>query len=643
MMISHNYIRCASYLAIAAFCMSCSNKNSGIDDRGIAIEDSSAPKQRLELKSTLGYQNYSNYVVTANVYKDNKLHKDCIVVKDDYCGKLLGYRYCTVWPGNIETNPQLIEDMIIPATMTKTAQKFQYSEICDDELFNKPSLNNHIRLMQQFNHDLFASIVLTNNTLISNADVLTHGERESQYYSSASCYGKAKSAFIKDSDYKQAGLSGYHYYIQLRGANPESGGFVIYEIEEKLSNYYTLSGFDCRAIKGHKLTPTSATFKGYTYADLDKLMANRLTYCKSMCKSYDEEGKANGWATEPDSSVTPVSLDDVSTESPKVFVNADVRDSAPAIVPHTDVNNAPTAGNSPAINVQIPDLIPAPAVTNPPETRLVFKRSVKNKKGKIDYLIFDDTELNTPCFVSLLNNQDVLTTTHYCIPYSGIDTQLKHPLDPTKTSRSFENYKFCDNNISIEKRNIPGLAGFFKAFYPTYYASNLARFIDNPFMVRKPISKIRHEYVLFYTSNYEDVCSCDGPDNEGCALSNPLITESEYKKYNLKTGDIFLTPSAAKGEKVLHQYWQVLSSIPEVVCVESGSIDGYVNDFFDEKIIQVRDLSSKDTYVELMPQLTVAMEARTRYCQAVNYTLINEARASNWALIASDSPLLKKK
>ena len=162
-------------------------------------------------------------------------------------------------------------------------------------------------------------------------------------------------------------------------------------------------------------------------------------------------------------------------------------------------------------------------------------------------------------------------------------------------------------------------------------------------MVRKPISKIRHEYVLFYTSNYEDVCSCDGPDNEGCALSNPLITESEYKNYNLKTGDIFLTPSAAKGEKVLHQYWQVLSSIPEVVCVESGSIDGYVNDFFDEKIIQVRDLSSKDTYVELMPQLTVAMEARTRYCQAVNYTLINEARASNWALIASDSPLLKKK
>ena len=125
-MISHNYIRFASYLAIAAFCMSCSNKNSGIDDRGIAIEDSSAPKQRLELKSTLGYQNYSNYVVTANVYKDNKLHKDCIVVKDDYCGKLLGYRYCTVWPGNIEANPQLIEDMIIPATMTKTAQKFQF-------------------------------------------------------------------------------------------------------------------------------------------------------------------------------------------------------------------------------------------------------------------------------------------------------------------------------------------------------------------------------------------------------------------------------------------------------------------------------------------------------------------------------------
>lgn len=632
-MISHNYIRFASYLAIAAFCLSCSNKNSGIDDRGIAIEDSSAPKQRLELKSTLGYQNYSKYVVTANVYKDNKLHKDCIVVKGDYCGKLLGYRYCSVWPGDTEPNPQLLEDMIIPATMTNTIQKFKYNDICNDKLFSTPTLNNHIRLMQQFDHDLFASVVLTNNTLISNADVLTHGERESQYYNSASCYGKAKSAFIKDSDYKQGGLDKYRYYVQLKGANPENGGFVIYEIEEKLSTYYTLSGYDCRATKGHKLTPTSATFKGYTYADIDKLMANRLTYCKSMCKSYDEEGKANGWATEPDSSVTPVSLDDVTADPPKVFVNANIRDNAPAAI------NTPTEGGSPATNVQIPDLIPAPAVTNLPESRLVFKRSVKNKKGKREYLIFDDTQLNTPCYVSLLDNQDVLTTTHYCIPYSGIDTQLKHPLDPTKTSRSFENYKFCDNNISIEKRNIPGLAEFFKAFYPTYYASNLARFIDNPFMVRKPISKNRREYELFYTSNYEDECSCDGPDNEGCALRNPLITESEYKKYNLKTGDIFLTPSAAKGERVLHQYWQVLSSIPEVVCFESGAIDGY----FDEKIIQVRDLSSKDTYVELMPQLTAAMEARTRYCQAVNNTLINEARAGNWALIEDDSPLLKKK
>ena len=627
-MISHKYFHLVSFFAIASFCISCSNKNAGIDERGFAVGE--APKQRLELKSTLGYQNYSNYVVTANVYKDNQLHKDCFVIKDDYCGKLLGYRYCTVWTGNTEPDPKSLDDMILPSLMVKTAQKFPHSQICDDELFSIPLLGNHLRLMQQFNHDLFKSIVLTNNTLISNADVLTHGRSESKYYNSVSCYGKAQSAFIKHSDYEQAGLDGYRYYVQLRGADAGTDGYVIYEIEEKLSTYYTLSGYDCRAIKGHKLTPTTDMFKGYSYADIENLMASRLNYCKSMCKSYDEEGKANGWATEPDASVTPISLDDVSAEPPKVFVNANIK---------TETSNTQ---NVPTPSVQIPELIPAPAVTNPPETRLQFKRSIKNKKGKLEYLIFEDTQLNTPCYVSLLDNQDVLTNTHYCIPYSGMDTQLKHPLDPTKTATTLENYKFCDNHISIEKRNIPGLAGFFKAFTPDYYQSHLKRFLDEPFQIHKPVSRQRKSHEIYYHSNYEDSCACDGPSNEGCALQNPFITEAEYQKYHLKPGDIFLTASAAKGEKVLHQYWQILTGTPETICYEYGGPDGYVDDYFEEKIVQVRDLSSKDTYVELMPRLSTAMSTRSSYCKAVNNTLINEARAGNWALIEAGSPLLKK-
>ncbi len=69
-MISHKYFHLVSFFAIASFCISCSNKNAGIDERGFAVGE--APKQRLERKSTRGYENYSNYVVTANVYKANQ-------------------------------------------------------------------------------------------------------------------------------------------------------------------------------------------------------------------------------------------------------------------------------------------------------------------------------------------------------------------------------------------------------------------------------------------------------------------------------------------------------------------------------------------------------------------------------------------
>jgi hypothetical protein len=320
----------------------------------------------------------------------------------------------------------------------------------------------------------------------------------------------------------------------------------------------------------------------------------------------------------------------------------------------------------------VPTLIPAPAVTNPPEQRLKFKKSLKTKKGKVEYLIFRDSQLNTDCYVSMLGNQEVLNDAHYCIPFSGDVKLLTHPTALTKTAESFKHYTYC-TNISFEKRNIPGLAGFFEAFNPSYYNSNLKRFIDNPFQITKPQNNDKktdncggtcrpHEVECvqnFYSQTPDYACNLGEANRSGqlttdmldtCKLNNPFITFNQYKQYNLKPGDVFLTSSAKQGERVLHQYWQVFdmnsldyqfNGTPEYVW-EYNTCRNTIGQY-GEPIVQVRDLSSKDTYDVLYTPIMQGMKVRDDYCKAFNNTLINEARAGHYALIDASSPLLKKK
>ena len=104
---------------------------------------------------------------------------------------------------------------------------------------------------------------------------------------------------------------------------------------------------------------------------------------------------------------------------------------------------------------------------------------------------------------------------------------------------------------------------------------------------------------------------------------------------------VFLTASAAKGEKKLHQYWQIITDIPQTICECENNGQG--NCVALDNTIQVKDLSSKETYEVLMPQIRSGMPARNQYCEAVNNTFINEARSGNWARVDHNSPLMKMK
>ncbi len=335
----------------------------------------------------------------------------------------------------------------------------------------------------------------------------------------------------------------------------------------------------------------------------------------------------------------------------------------------------PTPVPAPQANAgipSIPSLVPAPSVTIPPEQRLTFKKSLKAKKGKVEYLIFSDSQLNTDCYISMIGNQEVLNELHYCIPFSGITKELEHPLAPTETARQFEHYAYC-TNISVEKRNIPGLAGFLEAFNPAYYNTSLKRFVDRPFQITRPQNKSKKKdncggrcrpYDVpceqnFYSQTPAHTCNILEAYRQNrltvgmldyCKIVNPFITFTQYSQYNLRPGDVFLTASAKSGEKVLHQYWQVFdmtsrdfkfNGSPEFIW-EYNTCRGTIGQY-GEQIVQVRDLSSKDTYDVLYAPIMQGMRVRDNYCKAFNNTLINEARSGNYALVNAASPLLKKK
>lgn len=295
-------------------------------------------------------------------------------------------------------------------------------------------------------------------------------------------------------------------------------------------------------------------------------------------------------------------------------------------------------------------LIPEPVVTMEPEMRLAFQRALRRPNGALEYLIFYDKELQTPCYIAVHNyNIKAQDDNRYCTPYSGNDADLTHPVAVTQTAKRFEDYAYCGVIVKPEKRNIPGIAGFFRAFNPTYYNEHLARFIDKPIDVESPdVVDLENDDSYAY---YHKGPGCqvqyngtnDGEIDESCKFKNPIITEAQYLQYGLKPGDVFLTPSAVYGEQTKHQYWQVISGTAEPY-IEKQRTPGM--DVFSEahdKFVEVKDLDSKAIYEVLMPHIKAGMPARAQYCEAVNRSLINEARAGKWARVDNQSPLMMKK
>lgn len=308
-------------------------------------------------------------------------------------------------------------------------------------------------------------------------------------------------------------------------------------------------------------------------------------------------------------------------------------------------------GFAPEFQAPVVDpLIPEPVVTMEPEMRLTFNRALRRPNGALEYLIFYDKELQTPCYIAVHNyNIKAQDDNRYCTPYSGNDSDLTHPMAVTQTAKRFADYAYCGVIVTPERRNIPGIAGFFRAFNPTYYNEHLARFINKPIVVEYPDAVDPEDYFsptyyhigpgcqIQYNGTYEEE-----PD-ESCKFKNPIITEAQYLQYGLKPGDVFLTPSSVYGEQTKHHYWQVISGTaePYIKVIRTPSEDTVFE--AHDKIVEVKDLDSKAIYEVLKPHLKAGMPARAQYCEAVNRSLINEARAGKWARVDNQSPLMKKK
>lgn len=129
--------------------------------------------------------------------------------------------------------------------------------------------------------------------------------------------------------------------------------------------------------------------------------------------------------------------------------------------------------------------------------------------------------------------------------------------------------------------------------------------------------------------------------------SQKIYFIEDNSSVTLRKGDIILTPSASKGEKKFHQYWRVESDNKVYATVYDGLVlrPGEENEMpmYAFPLIPIYDLKGKEIWQALDSQIQTGMRNLESYCQAANLSLNNEASSEQWAIIPSDSPLLKKK
>lgn len=286
----------------AIFASSCSNKASLSISDDETLEEGNTPEKRLELKKKLGYNKRGSYTITADVYRDHRYKQQCIVyTSDTTCGEWLGYSYCIPIYGELP-DPSTLDNVIIPHEMTKTLNKFVHKDFCSKPIPENPV--DYLNALAIFDPSKYKTTVLESKSLISNLSVLNDGISSSDYYSSSSCFKKVDYAFIDEYEYWSK-LSNFRFYKDLNRY-----GSTYYYIDDTPSTFYKRSGYDCIPQKGFKLVHVSRAKNsdGYTSNDLSNLNEKITLYCKSMCKSYDNEGTMNHWQRVPLPYGNPISL-----------------------------------------------------------------------------------------------------------------------------------------------------------------------------------------------------------------------------------------------------------------------------------------------------------------------------------------------